>query len=437
MEATLPKTGMFRAFASACVALFCSISPGVGQTLGNHKAVYDSNGALAPWTSWNDALGREVEWYLRCPVEHGYPRFVTVTFMDGNYQPMAKNPSFIPSTQDGMGIISYLKYYDYTGRKNARLLAVARSMGDYLVKESLTPDEGKYPRFTRSTGWRDRFPQPPDSGSQADQPYEIQPDKGGIAGYALVLLYDATQDRKYLDQALQNARVLAANMADGDDRHSPWPFRVDYRSGAARGDVSGNMSFVLRLFDAMIGHGHAEFQQPRARLWAWVKNRQIPNLSKDAVLWAEFFEDHQEPDNRTAWSPLNLARYLIEGKETVDPDWKDDAHKLIEFTSERFTSIHQGVPVCGEQDHDRNPWGGINSTYGAVLAMYGAATGSKEYELVAREALTYTLYAIDDDGCPQDGTFKGAGRGGWQEDAHTDKLHNYVDALRAYPQWGK
>lgn len=405
--------------------------------LGNHKPVYGSMGVLEPWTNWNDALNREVEWYLRCPVEHGYPRFVTVTFLDGNYQPIEKRPSFIPATQNGMGIISYLKYYDYTGRKNAKLLAMARFMGDYLVKESLTPDEGKYPRFTRSTGWRDRFPQPPDSGSQDDLPYEIEPDKGGIAGYALSVLYDATQDRRYLDQALQNARVLAANMADGDDTRSPWPFRADYRTGVGRGDVSGNMSFILRLFDAMIAHGHAEFQQPRTRLWAWIKERQIPDLAKDGVLWVAFFEDHHEPDNRTAWSPLNLARYLLEGRESLDPDWKEDAHKLIEFTIKRFTSIRRGVPVCGEQDHDREPWGGINSTYGAVLAMYGAATGSQEYELLAREALNFTLYAINDDGCPRDETFHGPGRGGWQEDAHTDKLHNYVDALRAYPQWGK
>ena len=67
------------------------------------------------------------------------------------------------------------------GRKNVKVLEWARAMGDYLVKESNTPDEGKYPRFTRSTGRRAAFPQPPDAGTQDDRPYEIQPDKGGIA----------------------------------------------------------------------------------------------------------------------------------------------------------------------------------------------------------------------------------------------------------------
>ena len=71
-------------------------------------------------------------------------------------------------------------------------------------------------RSRRSTGTRDGFPQPADCGSQGDRPYEIEPDKGGIAGYALVLLFEATGERRYLEQGLQNARVLAAHQSDGD-----------------------------------------------------------------------------------------------------------------------------------------------------------------------------------------------------------------------------
>jgi hypothetical protein len=404
--------------------------------IGNHRAVYDPGGLLRPWTDWTDALDREMNWYQKCPLENGYPRFVFTTFMDGNYEPQ-KDASFIPAMQNGVGIISYLKYYawnaEITGRKNPKFLQFARYMGDYLVKESLTPDTGKYPRFPRSTGTRAKFPQPPDSGTQADQPYEIEPDKGGIAGYALVLLFDETKDRKYLDQALQTARVLAANMAPGDEHQSPWPFRVDYRTGTPRGPVAANMSFNLRLFDILLDHGYGEFLEPRTKLWSWIKNFQIPAL-KDGSLWVQFFEDHQEPDNRNAWSPLNLARYLLEKKAALDPDWQQDAKALIEFTIRNFTSIRSGVPVCGEQTYDKEPWGGILSSYGAVLAMYTAATGSDEYKALAYQALNYVIYAINDDGCPRENALT-HGRGGWQEDAHTDKIHNFVDAMKAFPEW--
>jgi hypothetical protein len=67
--------------------------------------------------------------------------------------------------------------------------------------------------------------------------------------------------------------------------------------------------------------------------------------------------------------------------------------------------------------------------------MYAHATGSAELAQDARQALNFTLYAIDDQGRPRDLCKSGA-PGGWQEDAHTDVIHNYVDALRTFPDWG-
>jgi hypothetical protein len=431
---------MTRNSLAAILLVAAALPAPAQQQLSNHRRFLDRNGILQPWTSWRDTVTREVDWYLKCPLEHGYPRFVTMTFMDGNYKPIEKRPSFIPATQNGMGIISYLKYNKFTGGKDPRILNMARLMGDYLVKESNTPDEGRYPRFTRSTGWRDRFPQPPDCGSQNDKPYEMEPDKGGIAGYALVMLYAETKDSRYLDQALQNARVLVRNMSDGDATHGPWPFRVDYRTGEGRGAVSGNTAYVLRLFDELIARGNAEFKVPRERLWRWIRDFQIPNADAkaDGLLWVQFFEDHEQPDNRTAWSPLNLARYLIERKEALDPEWQKHSRALIDFVLRRFTGVQHGVFVCGEQDYDRNGWGGINSTFAAVLAMYSAATRTDEFKGLAWQAMNFTLYAVDQDGCPLDGSWRDApGRGGWQEDAHTDKLHNVLDAIAAYPEWGR
>jgi hypothetical protein len=410
---------------------------GGAQTIGNHAAVYDQRGTLQPWTSWRDALKREVNWYLKCPATNGYPNFVTMTFMRDDYHPRLDRPDFIPATQNGMGIISYLKYHAWTGRKNPQLIAIARAMGDYLVKESLTPDEGKYPRFPRSTGIRLKFPQPPDCGSQADQPHEIQPDKGGIAAYALVLLYEETKDERYLSQALHTGRVLATNMVEGTDQKSPWPFRADYRTGAGRGDVGSNQSFTLRLFDKLMDLGYREFRAPHAKLWAWIKHSQIPNAAKDGRLWAQFFEDYDVTTNRNSWAAMNTVRYLCEEHESLDPDWQQDARILINFVNQHFTGIYSGVLVCGEQDVDTKPWGGAVSTYGAGLALFARATGSDEFKGLAWQAMNYALYSIDNDGCPSEAVWKGRRRGGWQEDAHTDKLHNFVDAMTAFPEWAK
>ena len=388
-----------------------------------------------PWTSWHAALQLEMDFYRQCPKDLGYPRFVCETFLDGDWNPSTERSDTIPATQNGMGILSYLKFHELGGRREPALLNTARSMGDYLIKEALTPDSGKYPAFPRSTGKRQQFPQPADCGSQADRPFEIEPDKGGIAGYALIRLFEATGEGRYLAQGLHNARVLAANQQDGDAFHSPWPFRADYRSAAGRGLISGNMTYILRLFDLLAEHGYAEFLAQRESLWQWIKGCQVPSAAADGALFAQFFEDHDTPTNRTAWAPLNLARYLLEKKQLLDADWRDDCRMLIDFVRANFTHEEFGVTVCHEQDEDQQAWGGVNSSYGAVLAMYSMATGTKRLADEAQAALNFTLYSIDEQGRPRD-LHKSALPGGWQEDAHTDVIHNYVDALRAFPEWG-
>ena len=422
-----------------CLSLFVAFTVAaqgrVDVAIGNHQAIYDNKGMLLPWITWADAVDREMQWYLHCPVTHGYPNFIWMTFMDGNYEPDARRSDFIPATQNGMGIISYLKYYVYDHRRDNRVLLWAKYMGDYLIKESNTPDEGRYPTFTRSTGIAGKFPQPADCGTQGDRPFEIEPDKGAIAGYALVLLYQETKEKKYLDQAVHNAEVLVANMREGDSTRSPWPFRVDYRNGEARGEVSGDMVYILMLLDLLRDKGYPEFGGPSRALWKWIARYQLPSLGKDGALWQQFFEDHDEANDRTAWAPLNMARYLLEKKDALDGAWQQHAHDLIEFVNRNFTGVNFGVSICGEQDHDKDPWGGILSTYGAVLALYTTATGSDEYKSLALQALNFGTYALNTDGCPCEKAGSSPCRGGWQEDAHTDKIHNFIDAIEATKDW--
>jgi hypothetical protein len=126
---------------------------------------------------------------------------------------------------------------------------------------------------------------------------------------------------------------------------------------------------------------------------------------------------------------------LLEKREQLDLDWRSACGVLIEFVRRTFTHVEFGITVCHEQDEDQQAWGGINSTYGAVLALYAKATASAALADEARQALNFTLYSIDERGRPRDVSTNPA-PGGWQEDAHTDVIHNYVDALVAFPEWG-
>jgi hypothetical protein len=197
------------------------------------------------------------------------------------------------------------------------------------------------------------------------------------------------------------------------------------------------MSFILRLYEALIELGFAEFSGPRANLWSWISSYQLASAASDGALFAQFFEDHDTPTNRSAWAPLNLARYLLERRSLAQASWLEDAAMLIDFTRKNFTHLEFGTRVCHEQDEDPQAWGGVNSTYGAVLSMYAAIAGSSgrpadvaDVAAEARGALNFTLYSIDAAGRPRD-VHTNPAAGGWQEDAHTDVIHNYVDALRA------
>ena len=81
--------------------------------------------------------------------------------------------------------------------------------------------------------------------------------------------------------------------------------------------------------------------------------------------------------------------------ELLDPDWRTDCGTLIEFVRRTFTHEEFGITVCHEQDEDKQAWGGINSTYGAVLALYAKATGSLALADEARQELVKLLTAHD------------------------------------------
>ena len=372
------------------------------DSIGFHKAIYDENNKLLPWIPWSHALVREMDWYQKSPVdERGYPIFIYTTFMDGEYKPYRADT--IPCTQIGMGIISYLKYYYYTGWADPKVLAWARYMGNYLVNETLTPDKGVYPGFTRSTGYNTDFPIK--RSAQGDEKYGvnvIEPDKGGIAAYALLLLYDSTNEKIYLDQAIHNADCLLHNMRTGDALHSPWPFRVDAVTGEYWGERSSNMVYILRLFDALIEKGYERFREPREALWTWIKDCQIPAPdSRDSCLWVQFFEDMSPDDNRNSWAPLNMVRYLIEEKEELDANWLNLAEKCIQFALRHFAIEKPGgVTLMGEQDVDKREWGGACSTLGGVAAMFYAAGGGEKYKEIAYRNLNWVSYFIDSDGGP-------------------------------------
>jgi len=73
------------------------------MTLAGQSVEFDSVGRLMPWTSWNTALDREMNFYQLCPLDHGYPRFAFTTFMDGGWEPFPDRAGHHSGNPDGGG----------------------------------------------------------------------------------------------------------------------------------------------------------------------------------------------------------------------------------------------------------------------------------------------------------------------------------------------
>ncbi len=403
-------------------------------TLGNQSGGVEGRGFVKTWKTWREALALQMAYYATaCDDVGGYPLLASATHFGSDCNASGSS-EVIPAMQDGTAILSYLEYDAFTGHVDPRWIKTALRYGDYLVNEAVTPNDGKWPGVFRSTGKPMTFPQAPDCGIRSDQPYEIEPDKLGIAGYALLRLTAVTGVQKYAIAALHNATVLAQNMTDGSATTSPWPFRVDYRDNTPNGDISGNMVWNLRLFDTLIAGGRFELQPARDKLWKWMRDVQIPNAAGDGMLWAQFFEDQVLPNNRTAWAPAATASYLLERREQLDPDWQKHAEILLKFVEANFVDAWQGFPLCIEQDFDRKPYGGVLSTYEQAEARYAALTGDADRRARAYMAIALLIQSVNSNGCPGHRALDG-GCGGWQEDAHTDRVHNILAVLSAFPGW--
>ena len=241
-----------------------------------HPAVTDASGALLAWyepqqglgydhvlrLGWNyvehqipDEAGTDLKTYLVNSVFNG-------TTGQGLY--WQSNPSMV----FGSFVDSAVAWYPYSGDGTA--ISTVRVMLDYLLVHGLTPTSWSWSGVPFPTGCGNQT----DYGRcLSDMPKSyyggIEPDKVGEVGVGDALMYEETGDRTYLHEAIRCANTLAAHVA-GSDSETPWPFRIDGRSGTTLdGETFGGIRCVppLRLFDELIRihQGNVSSRTERAR----------------------------------------------------------------------------------------------------------------------------------------------------------------------------
>jgi hypothetical protein len=269
----------------------------------------------------------------------------------------------------------------------------------------------------------------------------IEPDKVGELGFAYMQMFEMTADVRYRDAAIACADALVKHVREGDDRRSPWPFRVFAETGTVREEYSSNVVGALTLFDELgrLGLGDVDgYVRTRALVVDWL--RRVP-LRNDA--WSGYFEDIEiqggPTSNPNQYGAMRVARWLLAHPD-ADPAWRDDVAHLLAWVTRVFgadtgieAGLQWGARVMSEQAADMAKMGSHTARFGATLALWAEATGDSAARDRALRSLNWATYPCRDDGVVAVG--EDPNEGWWFSDGYGDYIRHFVVAMAAVPEW--
>jgi len=444
--------------SAPAIASAASPSPApVNSELPWHPAVTDANGGLLSWYKPQRGLGYDqvlrLGWHF---LEHKIPDeagtnlkiyLVNSVFngLTGQGTYWQSNPAMV----FGSFVDSALAWYPYSGDESAT--KTVRGMLDYLLAHGLTPTNWSWSGVPFPTGCGNK----PDYGRcLSDMPKSyyggIEPDKVGEVGIGYGLMYEETEDRAYLREAIRCANALAAHIRPGDNTHTPWPFRVNGRTGATLdGETFGGaVVSPLRLFDELIRihQGNVKaYVRARRMAWAWLDSHQLNPRNPTYDQWTGYFEDvpkDQADLNQAA--PTYTALYLLNlpNPGAVDPQWRPQVSHLIAWVKQHFGigpfdgawGINEQGPAVGHYlCCSTAGLGSDTSRWAAVNALFYERTGRPQAKEDALRSLSYATYFEASNGevscCGQSlGSFQY-----WFSDGYSDYLRSFNWTMAAIP----
>ncbi len=429
----------------------------VNSELPWNPVVTDASGGLLAWYKPQQGLGYDqvlrLAWYF---LEHKIPdeagTDLKTYLVNSNFNGATGQGAYWqsnPSMVFGSFVDSALAWYPYSGDRTA--ISTAKGMLDYLLAHGLTPTSWSWSGVPFPTGCGNR----PDYGRcLSDMPKSyyggIEPDKVGEVGIGYALMYEETGNRSYLREAIRCANALAAHVEPGDNDHTPWPFRIDGRTGATiDGETFGGVVVSpLRLFDELIRihRGNVKaYVQARRTAWRWLDSHQLNPRSSAYDLWTGYFEDvPKDQTDLNQAAPTYTALYLLNlpNPGAVDPQWRAQVSHLIGWVALHFGvgpfdgawGINEQGPAVGHYlCCSTAGLGSDTSRWAAVNALYYVKTGNRHAKANAFRSLNYATYFEASNGevscCGQSlGTFQY-----WFSDGYSDYLRSFNWTMAAIP----
>jgi hypothetical protein len=430
-----------------------------------HDVRLDANGKLLSWVDSDSPYGfivrNDWEMFKNIPVQpDGYRTYFTYPEYNGFNDPA--QPLFVgrfwvhnPAGLFAMLTDSAILYYPYSG--DQVVMDRVREMLDHMIASgttdsadswSLVPysssDAGKldYRGGTDTIYCGDHIPC-----GRGDGVGFLEPDKVGELGYAYLQFYEFTLEDKYLQAALHCADALAAHVHPGDQSHSPWPFRVDAKTGTRiREEYTANTIGPTRLFDELLRlklGDQKSYSKARDTAWRWLMTYPVQNQ-----VWAQYFEDvliySDYQTNRNQYSALETARYLLQHPEK-DPQALLHAKQILDWVSGLFAAdsvtmggvpekgVQWGAEVLSEQVNDMDKMSSHTARYASVRALFYEATGDLDSKERAFRSFNWASYASREDGLVQISVDKNGGF--WFSDGYGDNMRHFQRGMASVPDW--
>lgn len=343
-----------------------------------------------------------------------------------------------------------LDYRVYSG--DASYIDLVRGMLDYQLENGTTPPDWPWANvpyassdpgatiYQGATRWENE-------GFRGDGLHGIEPDKVGELGIAYLKFYEVTMESRYLEAAIHCANALATHVKDEVEdagpfaatqtSRSPWPFRVNARTGVVIDNYCSNVIEPIRLFDELIRiRDRIEMDIPidsyknaRDLAWEWLYSKHGPMKTS---VWNAYFEDiTNDPDqtNRVQITPMETARYLIKNPD-MDPNLQINIPALIYWVASAFAT--DGMDAIKEQSWCYEPMGSHTARFASICALWYEYTGENRYKELAYRYFNLATYMTDPNGVVRVGP---SWPGSWFSDGYGDYIRHFMEGVAAIPEW--
>lgn len=437
------------------------------DSLCAHRVVYDRSGKILPWykpeipgAAYAHVCEIASEFIKSgTPIEPttGLPLYMVTCCFAGPHlnsqetfdagktgEDWMHNPAMVYA---GMVHSLVLGYRVFSGDES--YVNIVKDMLDYQLQHGTTPAGWVWPKvpyassdpfekeYYGATKWEN-------DGMRGDGLHGLEPDKIGELGLGYLLFYEVTLDTTYLSAAVNCADALAKNVREvaNVDRtkidRSPWPFRVNARTGFVHDDFCSNVIEPVRLMEELIriqstigatSEQVKAWQRARDIAWNWLYSKDGPMKT---YVWNNYFEDvpnDPRQANRNQVTPMETARYLLRNPEK-DKNIDINVLALMHWVQSAFGT--DGMDAIKEQTWCYEPMGSHTARFASICALWYERTGDPAYKEKAYRYFNNATYSTDPNGVVRVGpTWPSS----WFSDGYSDYIRHFLDGMAAVPEW--